>query len=81
MTTSHHVALAKAIERLKTQAGLAEAVGTTQSLVGYWLNKSKRGVPAEWVLRVEAASGVSRHELRPDLYPVAETRALNGAAA
>lgn len=26
-------------------------------------------VPAKHVLKIEAATGVSRHELRPDLYP------------
>ncbi|UUX38862.1 helix-turn-helix domain-containing protein [Burkholderia contaminans] len=26
-------------------------------------------VPAERVLAIEAATGISRHELRPDLYP------------
>lgn len=82
MTTPNHEALARAIERKRTQAGLAEAIGTTQSLVGYWLNKSKRGVPAEWVASIEAATGIPRHELRADLFPppavVAHT---TGAAA
>lgn len=70
MTTPKHPILAKAISKteLKTQAGLAQAIGTSQSLVGYWLNKSQRGVPAEWVAKVEAATGIPRHELRPDLY-------------
>ena len=40
--------------------------------------KSKRGVAAEYVLKVEQATGVPRSELRPDIYadPVGE-----GAAA
>jgi DNA-binding transcriptional regulator YdaS (Cro superfamily) len=33
-----------------------------------WLNSSKR-LPAEHVLAVEAATGISRHLLRPDIYP------------
>lgn len=61
-------ALARAIEKAETQAGLAKAIGTSQALVGYWLNKSQRGVPAEWVAKIEAATGVPRHELRPDLF-------------
>jgi len=28
-------------------------------------------VPAERVLEIEKATGVSRHELRPDIYPIA----------
>lgn len=27
-------------------------------------------MPAEFVLRVEAAIGISRHDLRPDIYPI-----------
>lgn len=32
-------------------------------------------MPAEYVLRTEAATGVSRHYLRPDIYPVEATEA------
>jgi DNA-binding transcriptional regulator YdaS (Cro superfamily) len=35
-----------------------------------WINRSKGKVPGEYVIAIEKASGVSRHELRPDLYPV-----------
>ena len=34
-----------------------------------------RGVPARFVLPLEAVSGVPRHELAPDLYPEPQTRA------
>ena len=34
--------------------------------VSYW---KVRGVPAHQVLLIEAATGVSRRDLRPDLYP------------
>ena len=30
---------------------------------------TKNGVPAVWVLLIEHVSGVSRHKLRPDIYP------------
>ncbi len=36
----------------------------TSQAVGQW-----KRVPAERVLDVEAITGVSRHDLRPDLYP------------
>lgn len=46
---------------------LAEKVGVRYQAVQAWL---KRGmVPAERVLAVEKVTGVSRHELRPDIYP------------
>ncbi|MBG6118790.1 DNA-binding transcriptional regulator YdaS (Cro superfamily) [Sphingobium sp. JAI105] len=34
-----------------------------------WVQSSKR-LPAEYVLGLEAATGVSRHHLRPDIYPI-----------
>jgi DNA-binding transcriptional regulator YdaS (Cro superfamily) len=52
---------------------LADRIGTTQSQVWYWLERSKRGVPGEFVLPIERETGVTRHELRPDLYPVEAT--------
>lgn len=73
-----HEALARAAEISKGQVGLANAIGTTQSNVWTWLNKSKRGVPAEWVSKIEEATGVPRHELRPDIFPAPISR---GAAA
>lgn len=54
------------------QKPLADRIGTTQSMVWYWLTRSKKGVPGEFVLRIERETGVSRHVLRPDLYPAQE---------
>lgn len=51
------------------QSGLARICGVTQPAVWKWLQSSKR-LPAEHVLKVEATTGVSRHYLRPDIYPV-----------
>lgn len=67
--TANQRAFARAVAAAKGQLPLARAIGTSQSNVWEWLNRSKRGVPAEWVLRVEAATQVPRHLLRPDLYP------------
>ena len=33
------------------------------------VQKWRKRIPAERVLLIESISGVSRHELRPDLYP------------
>jgi len=43
---------------------LAAELRVTPQAVYKW-----RRVPAEQVLHVERITGVSRHELRPDLYP------------
>lgn len=60
--------LNRAVEVAKGQSALAKMIGVKQAHVWWWLNKSKR-VPAEKVLQIEQATGVPRHELRPDIYP------------
>ncbi len=66
--------LEKAIKVAGSQNALAEMLGVRQSHISNWLNRDER-VPAERVLSIEAATGVPRHELRPDLYPPDEYRA------
>jgi len=62
-------ALRKAIKNAGGQVALAKALGLkSQGSISNWLLRDKR-VPAERVLEVERATGVSRHDLRPDLYP------------
>jgi DNA-binding transcriptional regulator YdaS (Cro superfamily) len=61
-------ALERAIEKAGSQALLAEQIGASQQLISYWLKKATRGVPAEFVGPIETATGIPRHELRPDLY-------------
>ena len=57
------------LERAIVAAGgltkLAASVGVSKQAVAQW-----EEVPPLRVLAVEAASGVSRNELRPDLYPI-----------
>lgn len=43
---------------------LARQLGISPSAVTMWKN-----VPAERVLEIERITGISRHDLRPDLYP------------
>jgi hypothetical protein len=43
---------------------LAQAIGVSHQAVAQW-----KYIPAERVLAVERLTGVSRHDLRPDLYP------------
>jgi DNA-binding transcriptional regulator YdaS (Cro superfamily) len=53
-----------------SQAELARRLGVTQGMVWQWLRGVRR-VSAEKVLALEQATHgkVSRHEIRPDLYP------------
>lgn len=60
--------LKAAIEELGSQLALAELVGVRQPAVSKWLAKGAP-LPAEYVLKVERRTGISRHDLRPDLYP------------
>ena len=66
--------LVRAIDAAGSQSELARRLGTRQSTVSSWLLRSGR-VPAEFVLKVEAATGISRHDLRPDIYPIEGLRA------
>lgn len=62
-------ALREACTRAGGQKHLADRIGTTQSQVWYWLERSKSGVSAKFVLPIERETGVPRSKLRPDLYP------------
>lgn len=50
------------------QSALARAIGCTPQNVQRMCAGAK--VVAERVLKIEEVTGVSRHELRPDLYPI-----------
>lgn len=60
-------ALRKAIDRAGGQTALATLIGKTQGHISKWLEREY--VPAECVIPIERATGIPRHELRPDLYP------------
>jgi len=68
-------ALQLACQTVGGQKALAERLGVTQSTVWYWLARSKRGVPAEYVMPIEVETGISRHLLRPDIFPDPKGRA------
>ena len=51
-----------------TDGELATELGVSDELVRLWRNGHRR-IPAERVLSIEKATGVSRHDLRPDIYP------------
>lgn len=63
-------ALSRAIDLLGNQSRLARSIQTKPQNIWWWLHKTKT-VPAEFVLDIERATGgaVTRHDLRPDLYP------------
>lgn len=66
-------ALAEAVRRAGSEAKLAELLGKTRSHVSTW--KLRGMIPADQAIPIEAATGVSRSVLRPDLYPADERAA------
>jgi DNA-binding transcriptional regulator YdaS (Cro superfamily) len=66
--TTPYQALLQAVTAVGSLAALARQCGVSTTAVWKWVQSAKRVSP-EYVLRVEAATGVSRHALRPDIYP------------
>ena len=54
---------------------LAKKLNISEGTVGAW--KSRGVVPALRVIQVERVTGISRHRIRPDLYPAPD---MQGAA-
>jgi TorA maturation chaperone TorD len=70
--------LERVIDRVGGVQALAKIIGISQPAVSMW-----KKIPAERVIEIEAATGIDRSELRPDLYPVkaSENSALDTARA
>jgi len=66
--------LTRAIDKAGGIAQLARKIGIAQPSVSSW-----NRVPAQRVIAVEAATGVSRKELRPDLYIESDVAVIDAA--
>ena len=62
-------AIARAVRKAGSQSAFGRIVGKTQSSVRQWLLAGQMPADDGLVLVVERETGVSRHELRPDIYP------------
>ena len=60
--------LCLAVRAAGSQSAFGRLLNKRQSVVFGWL-RDNRPLPAEHVLTVEEATGISRHDLRPDIYP------------
>lgn len=58
--------LQTAVTKAGGQAALAAMCSVTPQAVWQWLKKGR--APAGQVLKIEAATEVSRHDLRPDVF-------------
>lgn len=73
-------AILRACNAVGGQSALARKLNLgSQGTVSSWILRGR--LPAERVLEVEAATGVSRHELRPDLYPRDRNKQGNGGGS
>ncbi|WP_392440024.1 YdaS family helix-turn-helix protein [Edwardsiella piscicida] len=62
-------ALDSAIKAVGSANKLAVAIGVSGMAISQWKKKNNGTVPASRVLPVFKATGITPHELRPDLYP------------
>lgn len=70
-------ALERVFELTGGPSALAKVIGNlTPQAISQW-----KKVPAERVLEVERITGISRHELRPDIFGPAPTSPKEGKAA
>ncbi|MEW4466288.1 YdaS family helix-turn-helix protein [Parasphingorhabdus sp. JC815] len=67
-TSTPYLALKEIERRAGSMASLARGLGISTTAVWKWFQSTKR-MPPEHVLRAEKLYGVSRHDLRPDIYP------------
>ena len=66
---SEVIAFREAVEAVGSQSAMGRLLGVSQAAVWRWIRGSK-AVPPEHVLTIEAATGISKHKLRPDIYPI-----------
>lgn len=71
-------ALAEAVRKVGSQSAFGRLIKKRQSTVREWLMADR--LPGEYVLAIEAATGVSKHRLRPDVYG-AEPKVSDAEAA
>jgi DNA-binding transcriptional regulator YdaS (Cro superfamily) len=60
--------LSRAITEAGSQAALAAKIGVSQQLVSYWVREARKGVPAEYAVKIAAVTSVPKEELRPDVF-------------
>ena len=73
-------AFKRAASMFSSQTQFADVIGTSQQNVSK-LIRHRRLCPPQHVLKIEAATGVSRHDLRPDIYPRDELAVASIAAS
>lgn len=62
-------ALNRAIKTVGSARKLSIALGVTSMTVSHWKNRDNGIVPPSYIFSIFYLTGVTPHELRPDLYP------------
>ncbi len=70
-------ALDKAVEAAGSQLALAQLLGIKPPSISGWYDRQR--VPAERCIAIEAATGVSRHDLRPDVFGDPQSLSMTSA--
>ena len=65
--TTPFEALNACLAKAATQTALANEIGCSQSAI--WKMLQVKRMSVDYVLKAERIYGVSRHDLRPDIYP------------
>lgn len=66
---TRYEALLACRDKAGSDSQMARDLDVPQSTMWRWINQTKL-LPAEYVLQAERLYGVSRHFLRPDIYPL-----------
>lgn len=66
---TRYEALLACRDKAGSDSQMARDLDVPQSTMWRWINQTKQ-LPAEFVLQAERLYGVSRHFLRPDIYPI-----------
>jgi len=73
--------ISRAIQNIEGgQAALARRLAVSPQAVNQWVN-GHRPVPPKHAIAIEAATGVTRHELRPDVFGAASAEGQGVADA
>lgn len=61
--------LQKAIAKAGSASALARGLGVSPMTISLWRTRSSGVVPVDRVMAIFDLTGVTPHELRPDIYP------------
>ncbi|HEJ7828031.1 MULTISPECIES: transcriptional regulator [Serratia] len=61
--------LDEVIKNFRSASGLAKALEVTPMTVSQWRHRDKGKVPERHLMKIYELTGITPHELRPDIHP------------